>query len=963
MGVDTKPNFSSNKFEQCTTDIMNLSGCTQIYGKLDLESGSTLSILNNYGNGKVLTSDENGVATWKLINTSDLMVYYVDANNAVDGDGSVTNPYRTLNLAVDAVIGGGSYANPDNPDVTIFVQGGTYSTAISLAINDTSWSFEEGSVVTYTGSDYLFQGSGMSTASGRNYLSVRGLGQFSTSTGGILNAEGTNNTQGEGTYRNFYFEAKSALSTYSNDADPLDKPLIKVGSPSSGGWNSLTSLLTLSVEGLRSYSQTTLHVFNHASLVVQDTAFTIGHSTYGTTNVGARAIDVDGLYSLDLRRSRVGGYMVDHFIEIGTSGSTLSLNRINVDDLTFNGPGTPSLLPGNLMAITQLLHDTSQSYSPDESRFIFNNIRHIIRNFSNTTKSITYHVMDGYPTINTLELTYIRLPYPLDPNIIPNVRYLNESGNDTYSGGSFNVFGERAYISNLRACSGGENVVLVSSTGELRETPVASISGGIDWAGSTANGIATYVDSSTVCSEPTLTYNGGVLLLSGVTTETKSIEIGCGRSGNGYAYIDLVGDTTYTDYGLRIIRENTGANARSLICHRGTGNLLITTPEAADICLCTPAGTTSVNSFRLSTGAASGCVLVSDGSGNATWTTPTGGGITWAGTTANGIGTYASSGTVCSEPNLTFDGTTLSLTGSMCASSNLCAYNICALGLCICATTVCGGTWVCSSSMCSTFLTVGTFICSARNSTATNGQVCLINASTGDATLLFEAGTPTFTVGIDNSDSDAFKIYCGTALGITDLETGLRIDPTNCITSVGNVVCSTARFTVEGKALSARPAVSFENPYASNDTSITNTVLSLTNCNPNATIRYINFYADTTMVGGIQSGHGTVAITQTSDCRFKKCIEDSKCNSLLIVNSIPVRQYYWCDEKIGTALKTGYIAQEVQEYLPEMIDDGDENHLMVRESMIIPHLHKAIQQQQELIEELKRELNIIKNKI
>jgi hypothetical protein len=61
------------------------------------------------------------------------------------------------------------------------------------------------------------------------------------------------------------------------------------------------------------------------------------------------------------------------------------------------------------------------------------------------------------------------------------------------------------------------------------------------------------------------------------------LEIGAGASGNRTSYIDIVGDTTYTDYGLRIIRNNTGANATSELKHRGTGALNFTTEEAAPI--------------------------------------------------------------------------------------------------------------------------------------------------------------------------------------------------------------------------------------------------------------------------------------------------------------------------------------------------------------------------------------------
>jgi hypothetical protein len=62
-----------------------------------------------------------------------------------------------------------------------------------------------------------------------------------------------------------------------------------------------------------------------------------------------------------------------------------------------------------------------------------------------------------------------------------------------------------------------------------------------------------------------------------------TIEIGAGATGNRNTFIDLVGDTTYVDYGLRFIRNNTGANTTSEIRHRGTGELNIITQEAASI--------------------------------------------------------------------------------------------------------------------------------------------------------------------------------------------------------------------------------------------------------------------------------------------------------------------------------------------------------------------------------------------
>ena len=65
----------------------------------------------------------------------------------------------------------------------------------------------------------------------------------------------------------------------------------------------------------------------------------------------------------------------------------------------------------------------------------------------------------------------------------------------------------------------------------------------------------------------------------------SAIEVGAGTPSNQNAYIDLVGDTTHSDYGLRIIRGNTGPNTFSNILHRGTGKLTIGTENAGFLAL------------------------------------------------------------------------------------------------------------------------------------------------------------------------------------------------------------------------------------------------------------------------------------------------------------------------------------------------------------------------------------------
>lgn len=100
----------------------------------------------------------------------------------------------------------------------------------------------------------------------------------------------------------------------------------------------------------------------------------------------------------------------------------------------------------------------------------------------------------------------------------------------------------------------------------------------IDTAGNVGIGTATPTRKLDVYGQQGLLAN---------TTEDRHIKIGVGRTGNGYSYVDLIGDATYTDFGFRIIRDNTGADANSYIQHRGTGVLSIFAQEAGTIALST----------------------------------------------------------------------------------------------------------------------------------------------------------------------------------------------------------------------------------------------------------------------------------------------------------------------------------------------------------------------------------------
>tara|TARA_B100000424_G_scaffold231761_1_gene194188 strand:- start:183 stop:1358 length:1176 start_codon:yes stop_codon:yes gene_type:complete len=80
----------------------------------------------------------------------------------------------------------------------------------------------------------------------------------------------------------------------------------------------------------------------------------------------------------------------------------------------------------------------------------------------------------------------------------------------------------------------------------------------------------------------------GVLSVAPASGEAY-IQVQTNSINNQNSYIDFVADTTYTDYGLRLLRGDTGANSISQLVHRGTGDLQIQTNEVASIALRTTA--------------------------------------------------------------------------------------------------------------------------------------------------------------------------------------------------------------------------------------------------------------------------------------------------------------------------------------------------------------------------------------
>jgi len=83
-----------------------------------------------------------------------------------------------------------------------------------------------------------------------------------------------------------------------------------------------------------------------------------------------------------------------------------------------------------------------------------------------------------------------------------------------------------------------------------------------------------------------LLVNGNNISVGAVDANACSLQIGDGATGDRDVFIDLVGDTTYSDYGARFNRS-AGANGITYFAHRGTGAFSILAQDAAPVVIST----------------------------------------------------------------------------------------------------------------------------------------------------------------------------------------------------------------------------------------------------------------------------------------------------------------------------------------------------------------------------------------
>jgi hypothetical protein len=134
----------------------------------------------------------------------------------------------------------------------------------------------------------------------------------------------------------------------------------------------------------------------------------------------------------------------------------------------------------------------------------------------------------------------------------------------------------------------------------------------------------------------------------------------------------------------------------------------------------------------------------------------------------------------------------------------------------------------------------------------------------------------------------------------------------------------------------------------------------------NTSAGFIDCYYNTSYIGGIAgNGASNVAFNTSSDYRLKEDLKDF--NGLNLISNLKVYDFKW---KTDNTRMYGVLAHELQEIIPyvvngnkdEVKEDGKIKVQVVDYSKIVPILIKSIQEQQDIIEQLKARIDSLENK-
>ena len=114
--------------------------------------------------------------------------------------------------------------------------------------------------------------------------------------------------------------------------------------------------------------------------------------------------------------------------------------------------------------------------------------------------------------------------------------------------------------------------------------------------------------------------------------------------------------------------------------------------------------------------------------------------------------------------------------------------------------------------------------------------------------------------------------------------------------------------------------------------------------------------------GTVYSNGGTLTNSNPSDQNLKENIQ-SMIGGTSIVNQLNPVSFEWKSGIGGAGTKYGFIAQEVQEIIPDIVSIDSSGTIGLDTVSLIPFLVKSIKEQQETIEQLRAEIQFIKTEL
>lgn len=319
--------------------------------------------------------------------------YYVDSLNTITGDGSVINPFQTIEEAHNKIIGAGTRTNPDNPNVTVHVAEGVgYTTNINIYIPGITYIFAPSSYnITYTGSGTYFIDTSV-ISNGAVVFKVIGHLNFTSSTGGLLKNESSYYTSD----KTVYLEVNSATSTMNATGMPFI-------------YHNQTNV-TAAGQGI---AHTSIKLATAESIIISSVQTTI--SVNG------------GYFYADLNGGRIWyGYNVNSGSATGlSSGNVLYYN--NIDNSAFNYQATFIFKNGAITSLNALdMIYTAGNFS----YYLIENIK--VATVFNTNKPNSFLNIGTSVMVQTVssnyEFTLLLKDLILEPNAFATTAGINYTG-------------------------------------------------------------------------------------------------------------------------------------------------------------------------------------------------------------------------------------------------------------------------------------------------------------------------------------------------------------------------------------------------------------------------------------------------------------------------------------------------------------------------------------------------------